>query len=159
MLLHAGESVLRSAYGVVEPGPGDAPPRSAGVLYLTNRRLIFEAPVSRGIVRDLIGGADSRLVLDVPLTELRNVSVRRGRIRGPRLVVDLAHLRPAFDLLEPDVWAAAIAQARRELPAAAAPGTAPATIVERQVVKIRCRYCGTLGSEGEARCPYCGASL
>ena len=88
-----------------------------------------------------------------------NVSVRRGRIRGPRLVVDLAHLRPAFDLLEPDVWAAAIAQARRELPAAAAPGTAPATIVEREVVKIRCRYCGTLGSEGEARCPYCGASL
>jgi len=26
-------------------------------------------------------------------------------------------------------------------------------------VKVRCRYCGTLGNEGEPRCPFCGASL
>ena len=157
MLLHAGESVLRSAYAVLETSHGDPPHRGPGVLYLTNRRLVFESPVSRGLVADLIGGRDSRLVLDVPLSDLRNISLREGRLRGVRLVVDLLHERPAFDVLEPDVWVAAIAQARRDLPV---PGASVSPhVIERQVVKVRCRYCGTLGNEGEPRCPYCGAPL
>jgi len=159
MLLHAGESTLRSAYAVLESAHGDPPHRGPGVLYLTNRRLVFESPVSRGMVRDLVGGRDSRLVLDVPLGELRNVSVRRGRIRGTRFVVDLLHDRPAFDVLDPDAWVAAVAQARRELPAPGGAGAPAVHLIERQVVKVRCRYCGTLGNEGEPRCPFCGASL
>ncbi|HTP54089.1 MAG TPA: hypothetical protein VML94_03865 [Thermoplasmata archaeon] len=159
MLLHAGESTLRSAYAVLESAHGNPPHRGPGVLYLTNRRIVFESPVSRGVVRDLIGGRDSRLVLDVPLTEVRNVSVRRGRIRGTRLVVELLHDRPAFDVLDPEAWVAAVAQARRDLPPPAAPGAPSVHLIERQVVKIRCRYCGTLGNEGEPRCPFCGASL
>ena len=34
--------------------------------------------------------------------------------------------------------------------------TAPAVQV-REVVKLRCRYCGTLVDEGEPKCPDCGA--
>jgi len=159
MLLLPGESTLRSAYAVLESGPGNAPHRGPGVLYLTNRRLLFELPVSRGLVQDLIGGRESRLVLDVPLGEIKNISIRRGRLRGERLVVDVLHDRPAFDVLAPEEWANAIALARRDLPVAA-PGPAVAThLIERQVIKVRCRYCGTLGNEGEPRCPFCGASL
>lgn len=159
MLLHSGESTLRSAYAVLESAHGDPPHRGPGVLFLTNRRLIFESSVSRGVVRDLIGGRDTRLVLDTPLTEVRNVTVRRGRIRGVRLVVDLAHERPTFDLLEPEAWVSAIAQARRDLPPPGALGGPSVHLIERQVIKVRCRYCGTLGNEGDARCPFCGASL
>ncbi|MGP8077081.1 MAG: hypothetical protein ACLQD8_01255 [Thermoplasmata archaeon] len=159
MLLHAGESILRSAYAVLESGRDNPPHRGPGVLYLTNRRVVFESPVSRGIVRDLVGGRDSRLVLDVPLSDLRNVSVRHGRIRGVRLVLDLFHDRPAFDVLDPEAWVASISQARRDLPPPGGPGTPSVHLIERQVVKIRCRYCGTLGNEGDSRCPFCGAPL
>jgi hypothetical protein len=159
MLLHSGESILRSSYAVLETGHGNPPHRGPGVLYLTNRRLVFESPVSRGVVRDLVGGRDSRLVIDVPLAELRNVTLRRGRLRGTRLVLDLFHARPAFDVLDPEQWVSAMAQARRDLPPPAGPGVPTVHLIERQVVKVRCRYCGTLGNEGEARCPFCGASL
>jgi hypothetical protein len=159
MLLHGGESVLRSAYAVLEGSSDGAGRGGAGVLYLTNRRLVFEAPVSRGIVQDLIGGRDQRLVVDASLADLKNLSVRHGRIRGDRLVVELLHDRPAFDVLAPDEWVAAIAQARRDLPAPGATGAAATYVIERQVVKVRCRYCSTLANAGEARCPYCGGPL
>ena len=158
MLLDAGESVLRSAYAVLETPHGEPPHRGPGVLYLTNRRLLFESSVSRGLVKDLVGGRDTRIVLDLPLTTLKNVSLRRGRLKKERLVIDLAHDRPAFDLLDAEGWVAAIAQTRRELPAGGAPPAA-VHLIERQVVKVRCRYCGTLGNEGDPRCPFCGASL
>jgi hypothetical protein len=159
MLLHPGEWIHRSAYAVIEPSGGSPVRRGPGVLYLTNRRLVFEAPVSRGVVRDLVGGRDTRLVIDTALSDLRNLSIRRGRIGGPRLVVDILHHQPAFDVLDPEAWVASIAQARRELPAPAMPGTPPAHVIERQIVKIRCRYCGALGNEGDAGCSRCGAPL
>jgi len=159
MLLHSGESVLRSAYAVLEPSDGGSPRRSAGVLYLTNRRLLFESSVSRGVVLDLVGGRETRLVLDTGLADLRNLSIRRGRIGGARLVVELFHHRPAFDVLDPESWVASIAQARRDLPSAPSPGSGATYLIERQVVKVRCRYCGTLGNEGDPRCPSCGGPL
>ena len=33
------------------------------------------------------------------------------------------------------------------------------TTVERQVVKVRCRYCATLADQGVPTCPNCGAPL
>jgi hypothetical protein len=160
MLLHPGESILRSAHAVLDPADDGPSSRAAGVLYLTNQRLVFEAPVSRGVVRDLVDGPDVSLVLDTSLRDLRNLSIRRGRLRGDRLVVDLAREKPAFDVLQPEQWVEAISEARRGLPAAGAPPAAVSThVIERQVVKIRCRYCGTLGTEGDPRCPFCGAAL
>jgi len=159
MLLRSGESILRSAYAV-EEGPRESPTgRGPGVLYLTNRRLVFESHVSRGMVRDLVGGREARILLDAGLHDLTNVSVRRGRLGRARLVLELPHGRPSFDVLDPESWASAIAEARRELPAVL-PGPAPSVqTVEREVVKIRCRYCGQLGNEVNGRCPSCGAPL
>jgi len=159
MLLLPGESVLRSAYAVLDADPSAPYEKGAGVLYLTNRRLVFESRVSRGLVRDLVGGRESRLVIDAPLTDLRNLSIRKGRLGPPRLVVELDQARPAFDVLEPESWFAAISQARREPSLAAVEGGPPPRVIERQVVKVRCRFCGTLGNEIDGRCPWCGAPL
>ncbi|HYA10401.1 MAG TPA: hypothetical protein VEH10_01835 [Thermoplasmata archaeon] len=157
MLLGAHETVLRSAYAVVASGTGGGPRRRPGVLYLTSERVVFEAPASRGIVRDLVAGRETEILVDEPLARLRNVSVRKGRWARPRLVVDRGEHRAAFDVLEPEEWVVAIAEARRraELVHEAARGAlAPPG---RSVVKVRCRYCGGLGDETSDRCPSCGA--
>ncbi len=156
MLLHAGESRLRSAYAVLE---GESPEhaRGPGVLYLTNQRLIFETSHPKGPVRALVRGAGSVTVLDASLAQIRNVEVRRPRLGRERLLVELTIGRPAFDVLEPDAWASAIALAKRTMPV---PGVPVSThVIERQVVKVRCRYCGALGNEVDGRCPTCGAPL
>lgn len=157
MLLHSGEHLLRSAYAVLEAEHRPEGVRGPGVLYLTNHRLIFEAPSSSGLVRDLLRGRETRRVLESSLSAVADVSVRRHRLGGKvRLVVELGHSRPAFDVLDPETWAGAIAQAKRALPPPAVGGT---TIIERQVVKVRCRYCGNLGNEVDGRCSFCGAGL
>jgi hypothetical protein len=157
MLLGHGESLLRSAYVVASPGEGAMAPTGPGVLYLTNLRLVFEAPMARRRIGRRAG--ETEIQLDLSLHELRNVSVRRARLGRPRLVLELAHSRPSFDALDPDGWAGAVAQAKRALPPY--PGMPVATVhtIERQVVKVRCRFCGTLGNEVDGRCPSCGAPL
>jgi len=158
MLVHAGESKLRSAYAVME-GYGPEAYRGPGVLYLTTQRLVFESSVSPGIVRGLVRGRETVTVLDAPLAHVRNATVRRSRIGADRLTVELTAGRPSFDVLDPDGWIGQIAAAKRALPN---PLTSPPIFlqtVERQVVKVRCRYCGGLGNEVDGRCPNCGAAL
>lgn len=155
MLLLPGERMVRSSYAVIAPEHRPEGIRGPGVLYLTTQRLVFEAPASRGVVRDMLRGRDSHLVFDRTLHEVTNATVRRGRVGRPMLVVQLVNGRPSFDVLQPEEWVAAIAQAKR----AFAPPGAAHLVVERQVVKIRCRYCGNLANEVDGRCPYCGAAL
>jgi hypothetical protein len=158
MLLGHGESLLRSAYAVADSGDGTDAPKGPGVLYVTTARIVFEAPVTRNrIVRRAAG--ETSIQLDVSLHELRNVSVRRGRIARPRLVLELNQGRPSFDVLEPEAWAGTIAQAKRALPRPQEPGAGVVHTIERQVVKVRCRFCGALGNEVDGRCPSCGAPL
>lgn len=157
MLLEGGESLLRSAYAIADTSVAVGLVRGPGVLYLTNRRLLFETAASRGAVRDFVGGRDVHVALHLGLSELRNASVRRGRVGRPRLVVEVAAGRASFDVLEPEAWLSQIATARREAPAAGAAAPAPAAF--REIVKVRCRFCGTLGQEGAPRCPSCGAPL
>ena len=157
MLLGHGESLLRSAYVVAGSGDESRAPNGPGVLYLTNLRIVFEAPVAR---RRMVGRAgETEVQLDASLHELRNLSVRRTRIGRPRLVLELPHSRPSFDVLDPDGWAGAIAQAKRSLPPNPTVSYTSVHTVERQVVKVRCRFCGTLGNEVDGRCPSCGAPL
>jgi len=158
MLLHAGESKLRSSYAVIE-GFGPAAYQGPGVLYLTTQRVIFESNVSGGLVRGIVRGKETVTVLEVPLSHVRNASVRRGRLGRPWLQLELTAGRPSFDVLDPDAWTAAIAVAKHALPAPGSMGPVTLHTIERQVVKIRCRYCGTLGNEVDGRCPTCGAAL
>jgi hypothetical protein len=158
MLLHPGESKLRSSYAVIE-NYGPESYRGPGVLYLTTLRLLFESSVSTGVVRGLVRGRDTVTVLEAPLTHVRNALVRKGRLGRPRLQIELTAGRPAFDVLDPEAWMAAIATAKHASPPAPAAGPVAVHTIERQVVKIRCRYCGSLGNEIDGRCPTCGAAL
>jgi len=159
MLLGHGENVLRSAYAVASPGDGsDGPPKGPGVLYVTTLRVVFEAPVARSRIRRRAPG-ETETQLDTSLYELKNVAVRRGRIGRPRLVLELPHGRPSFDVLEPEGWTGTIAQAKRALPPPPGSGWGSVHTIERQVVKVRCRFCGALGNEVDGRCPSCGAPL
>ena len=157
MLLGARETVVRSAYAVLETGTKERSRRRAGVLYLTTERLVFESPDSRGLVRDWVGGRDVAMLVDEPLGRLRNVSVRRGRFGRTRLVVDGGDGRGVLDVLEPDAWAMAIADARRAAELSAGTGRGLPVHPVRTVVKVRCRYCGGLGDETADRCASCGA--
>lgn len=159
MLLGAHETILRSAYAVLGAPAGASPRRRAGVLYLTTDRLVFESPGSRGLVRDYVGGRDPEILVDEPLAHLRNVSVRRGRLARPRLVVDRAEHRAVFDVLEPEAWTVAIAEARRRAEVPRSPVAGQTTHGGHPLVKVRCRYCGGLADEGSDRCPSCGAPL
>lgn len=156
MLLAPGERRIRSAYAVIGPEHRPEGVRGPGVLYLTNQRLVFEASASRGRVQDFLHGRDTHLLFDRPLHEILNAAVRQGRVGRPRLNVQVASGHVTFDVLEPNAWVAAIAQAKRVF---AASGPETPTLIERQVVKVRCRYCGNLGNEVDGRCPYCGAAL
>ena len=44
-------------------------------------------------------------------------------------------------------------------PEQAPPAGGTTTVVEREVVKVRCRYCGTLNEETAKSCASCGAAL
>jgi hypothetical protein len=161
MLLGPGEGVLRSEYAVLLDGHGPGiVRRSAGVLYLTNHRCLFETSVSRGMVRSLVEGREPHIVLEAPLPGLRNVAVQRPRLGRPRLMVEAPHARATFDVLDPEAWYHAVSEARRALPSPYAPPAATSThTIERQIVKVRCRYCGTLGNEVDGRCLACGGPL
>ncbi len=158
MLLHGGESKLRSAYAVME-GYGPSAYQGPGVLYLSTQRLVFESSVSHGVVRGLVRGKETVTVMEASLGIVRNVSVRRGRLGRDRLQVELIAGRPSFDVLDPDAWIAAIALAKRSMPSPYGPPPVATHTIERQVVKVRCRYCGSLGNELDGRCPTCGAAL
>jgi hypothetical protein len=154
MLLQRDEGVLRSEYAVLIGGEGTGlDRRRAGVLYLTNHRLLFESHQSRGVMR----GRDPVILLDAPLFALTNVSVRRPTLGKPRLVVESGRVRAAFDVLGPDEWVSSTAEARQAL--APPHGTVATHTIERQVVKVRCRFCGRLGDERDGQCPACGAPL
>jgi len=160
MLLQSGEEILRSEFAVLLEGEGSAVmPRSAGVLYLSNHRCVFEVQPSRGVVRNLVRGRATVTLLDAPLGWVRNVSVLRPRLGRAKLHLEVPRARMTFDVLDPDSWHGAIAQARRTLSTAPTAPTVATHTIERQVVKVRCRFCGTLGNEGDARCVACGASL
>ena len=52
------------------------------------------------------------------------------------------------------------APAYQQAPPTQAPSAAgPTTVVEREVVKIKCRYCGALNDENAKACVSCGATL
>jgi hypothetical protein len=98
-------------------------------------------------------------VLDAPLTQVHNVTVIRPRLGRARLHLEVHRARLSFDVLEPEVWRLAIADARRALPSAHVPPIVATHLIEREVVKVRCRFCGVLANEVDGRCPSCGAPL
>jgi hypothetical protein len=154
VLLGPDERLLTSAYAVLEDGVTPEAALGPGVLYLTNRRLVFESGTAGRFRRR----RPRATLVDARLEEVRNVDVERSRLRAPRLLVELLHGKPRFELHDPGAWATEIAQAKRSVPPSGAT-VVERTTIERQVVKVRCRFCSALANEVDGRCPSCGAPL
>lgn len=150
MLLNSGETVVRKE-DVVPYKWGDTAGR--GTVYLTTERIVIESP-QHGFLQS--GHAET--VLDLPLRDVGNVAVGVVLRRARYIVVELAMGSLRLDVVDPPKWREAVSSAKASVPPphARAPGT---PTIERHIVKIRCRHCGTLSDEMLPRCASCGAAL
>jgi len=153
MLLTEGESeVLREH--VVPYRWGERSGRAT--VHLTNVRIVLEQP-PRG---RLLSSGVASTVLDLPLRNVSNASVGTvlRRARYVSLETNVGDVR--LDVVDPPKFLAAFTAVRAGVRHPASPAPAPATLtIERHIVKVRCRHCGTLSDERHTRCESCGAPL
>jgi hypothetical protein len=133
-----------------------------GTLYLTDRRLIFEW--SEGLV------SKRYQQLGIALSDIQAVNAAHSAFRGNELVITTKDASNGFRAsqitfgiaMAPEVWMTKINNllVGPTYPAAQPLPAQPAVIVEREVVKTPCRYCGTLVDAFRSnKCPNCGAPL
>jgi hypothetical protein len=151
MLLSGGESQIRRE-DVVPYQWGDSTGR--GSLYLTTFRLVLESAPS-GRLRP----THAETIFDLPLRHVGNVSVGVVRRRARYIVLEFPTGTLRLDVVDPVKWFEAVAAAKASLASVHAPASRSTHTVEREVVKVRCRHCGTLSDERVARCSSCGAAL
>jgi hypothetical protein len=152
MLLSVGESVVLREH-VVPYRWGEQSGRVT--VHLTTLRVVLERPPRGGLLSSRVAAT----VLDVPLRNVTNASLGAVLRRARFVSLETSLGEVLLDVVDPPKWLAAIAAARAGVAhASAAPATVTHTI-ERHVVKIRCRHCGTLSDERQDRCPSCGAAL
>lgn len=99
-------------------------------------------------------GERSARVVDRPLREIDNASVRSESDGRAWLDVQFPDVHAILDVLEPEAWARAILQAKRVF---ATPGAVASTFAGRPAVRVRCRVCGNPVDGTNAPCPTCGA--
>ncbi|MFH1773628.1 MAG: hypothetical protein ABH874_01550 [Methanobacteriota archaeon] len=135
--LSLGEEVILSGHGKYG--------NTQGVLYLTNRRIVFE--YERGFI-----SKTTVVPVNFPLSTIAGVSVgglikklvitvQRGVIPGP--------INYEFNIGEPERWARRIQMAMSETP----------STVQRTVQAKRCISCGNLAEAYMTYCPVCRSQL
>ena len=151
MLLTAGEVEVRHEHAVPYRW-GDATGR--GSVYLTNVRLVLERTPNR-----ILASGAAATVAEFPLTSIANATV--GTVLGrPRyLAIEAGSERLRLDVVHPPAWVRSVAEAKSSVPHPQAPARVATHTIERHIVKIRCRHCGTLSDERHDRCASCGAAL
>lgn len=143
------------------------PKISIDSVVITNERVILRHPHAMGLKKDFT---------DYGYKDVANVVIDKGMMRStvkltlrfggdPLVLGDLPNkdAQAAYGLIRENItkYQAPIPQSGAfpsvQIPQ---PQTAPvAEVVEREVVKIRCRYCGTLNDETSKACSSCGANL
>jgi hypothetical protein len=144
------------------------PKISIDSVVITNERVILRHPHAMGLKKDFT---------DYSYKDVANVVIDKGVMRStvkltlrfggdPLALGDLPNkdAQDAYGLIRENItkYQAPVPQSGA-FPPAQVPQvqSAPATaeVVEREVVKIRCRYCGTLNDETSKVCSSCGANL
>lgn len=155
MLLTAGETEIRHEHAVPYRW-GETTGR--GSVYLTSVRLVLESTPGR-----LLASAAPTTVAEFSLLSITNATVGVVLRRPRYLSVEWGIDRIRLDVVDPALWVQSITAAKASVPHPhAPPPVATHTIerhIERHIVKIRCRHCGTLSDERNDRCPSCGAAL
>lgn len=154
MLLRPDERIVRTAFAVLARECRPKGFRGPGTLYLTSQRLVFEGPVSARFRGGLVPGERSARIVDRPLRDVDNATVRSEPNDGPRLDVQFPDGHSVVEVLEPEAWARSILQAKRVF---ASPGAVAPILAGRPAVRVRCRVCGNLVNNPDVPCPTCGA--
>jgi len=164
MLLGHGEVLVGSEKVPWAMGLGAAE-RVSGVLYLTNRRLVFEA-----MVRDSAAGYAPKTLVDLDLAYLTNATAFRPSRKEWALRIEAG---PQYACTFATVNASKIVQtiyqtrtrlvaerttAQAHAAAAAAQHSAQGSSA-RPLVFLHCKHCGTLNDAGARHCGSCGAQL
>jgi hypothetical protein len=130
-----------------------------GTLYLTDRRLIFEW--SEGLV------SKKYLQLGIALADIQAVNAHHPRFGGGEVQVITKDSNNGFHAthisfglaMAPETWQAKI-NALLMAPTSQQSPNQPAMIVEKEVIKIPCRYCkALLDPYRHSVCPHCGAPI
>jgi hypothetical protein len=131
-----------------------------GTLYLTDRRLIFE--YGEGMVNKTYHQ------FGVSLGDIQNINAEHPRFGLGQLVVTAQNSQNGFNssrivigvVTSPEVWMGkinAVLNARSFQPPQR---EQPTVVLEKEVVRIPCRYCHTLvDAFRNSKCPNCGAPL
>jgi hypothetical protein len=148
------------------------PKISIDSVLITNQRIILRHPHAVGLKKDYT---------DYNYQDIANVVLDKGFTRStlklnlklggePLALENLPNsdAERAYGLIRENLsrYQAPFSQgtmgtpAYQQAPPAQTPSAAgPTTVVEREVVKIKCRYCGALNDETAKTCVSCGASL
>jgi|GEM_PF-2119363 hypothetical protein len=136
-----------------------------GTLYLTDRRLVFE--YSQGLLNK------KYVHLGISLNQIQSLSVRFGRFNSQEIVISAKDANNGFKsnliairiAMHANVWIGKIntmiAQGSHTFqPSQTATTATTTTIVEREVVKIPCKYCNALNDLVRSKtCSQCGAPI
>ncbi len=148
------------------------PKISIDSVLITNERIVLRHPHAMGLKKDYT---------DYNYQDIANVVMAKGLMRSTlRLVLRFGgeplgldnlpngEAQTAYGLIRENLSRsqALYAQGRTVVPAyqqSAPTGVPPAaavtTVIEREVVKVKCRYCGALNEESSKACRSCGAGL
>ena len=148
------------------------PKISIDSVLITNQRIILRHPHAMGLKKDYT---------DYNYQDIANVVMDKGftrstlkldlRLGGEPLALENipnSEAQRAYGLIRENLsrYQAPSSRTMMNAPAyqqaspAEPPSTAgPSTVVEREVVKIKCRYCGALNDETVKACVSCGANL
>ena len=148
------------------------PKISIDSVLITNQRVILRHPHAMGLKKDYT---------DYSYQDIANVVLDKGFTRSTlRLVLRFGGEPLALEDLPNSDAAEAYGIIRENLsryqapfpqgvavapgyqqsaPAQPPPGGGQTTVIEREIVKIKCRFCGTLNDETAKACVSCGAAL
>ena len=162
MILLPGESILTQGEAtLLDNGT------RGGQLFLTDRRLVFEARAS-GLLR----AGSTSTVLDFPIDSIRDAHVNRPRLGIPLITsstlrFETVHGPKDFRVDHPEIWRRYLVRAKTTRASAGPAPRAPDVVVNvhvppapparAPVVKVRCPYCKTVYDESLGKCPRCGA--
>lgn len=172
MLLNNGEKVILRERNVKLVGYD-----KTGTLYLTNQRIFLERILVQSKMMGLKKERIEQPIFIKPLFHITDIIAEKNLLmKSHKLKITTAKTVYELKVNDPEVWIKHTIQAKKgEQPRVAQQTIQPPItvnvvqstpsqvtqkeVVERQVIKIRCRYCGSLVDETNGKCPKCGATL
>ena len=146
--LEPGEIIQKKQNCALDQGLGN---QSDGTLYLTNQQLIFQiqqSGMARGLDLQIQGQRDVKVeFIYIPLNLVRGVEKKVSALKFKLRRLSFKRRAPREETSKQ--------YSQENLKH----HTIKEKIVIREIVKIKCSYCGSLYEQTSNRCPHCGARV